>query len=201
MDILIATNNKNKVKEYIEIFKDFDINCLSISDLNIDCDPQETGKTFHENSMIKAKEIAKFTDLPIISDDSGLVIDSLPDILGVYSHRFMPNNSYNEKCKEVIKLLENKPRNAHFVCVITLLNFNGETIQFEGISYGNISEEIKGENGFGYDPIFIPLGYDKTFSELDNELKNKLSHRGLASKKLIDFLNENLFCKNISIKQ
>ncbi len=191
MKIVLATNNAHKVSEYKDILKEFDIQVLTLNDLNINCNPLENGQTFKENSLIKAKEIAKFTDLTILSDDSGLTINSLPDILGVYSSRFLDGKSYYEKCQEIIKLLENKPRDAFFSCVITLYNFKGNIYQFEGQCFGNIANKYQGENGFGYDPIFIPNGYKQTFAMLSSKQKSEISHRGIACKKLINFLKEN----------
>ena len=101
MDIVIATNNEHKVLEYKNILKGLNINCLSLNDLNIKCEPDETGKDFLDNSLIKAKEIARFTDKVIIADDSGLLIESLPNLLGVYSHRFLPLATYREKCEKI----------------------------------------------------------------------------------------------------
>ncbi|MDY2889782.1 MAG: RdgB/HAM1 family non-canonical purine NTP pyrophosphatase [Candidatus Caccosoma sp.] len=195
MDIVIATNNEHKVLEYKNILKGLNINCLSLNDLNIKCEPDETGKDFLDNSLIKAKEIARFTDKVIIADDSGLLIESLPNLLGVYSHRFLPLASYREKCEEILELLENSNnRKAKFVCVITLYNFKNEPIFFKGECLGSIGYEIKGDNGFGFDPIFIPKSYNKTMAELSEQTKNSISHRGIASKKLIAYLKESGVC-------
>lgn len=191
MEILLATNNQHKILEYQKLFKDLNIKLYTLKDLNINCDPLENGSSFKENSLIKAKEIAKYTNLCILSDDSGLTLKALPNILGIYSHRFLENKSYFDKCNEVIRLLENKEKDAYFSCVITLYNFKGQTYQFEGIVNGKIASSYKGNNGFGYDPIFIPKGYDKTFAELEPNIKNKISHRGIATGKLLSFLNEN----------
>jgi len=189
MEIVIATNNKNKINEYRQILKEFNITCLSLKDLNIDCDPVETGSTFEENSLIKAKEIAKYTDKVIIADDSGILVDELKGELGVYSHRFMGEDTpYPVKCAEVIKRLQGKDRSARFECCITLLNLDENVYQFIGIFEGSIGYEYVGSNGFGYDPIFIPKGYNITTSQMSNEEKNAISHRGLAAKKLVEFL-------------
>lgn len=195
MDIVIATNNEHKVLEYKNILKGLNINCLSLNDLNIKCEPDETGKDFLDNSLIKAKEIAKFTNKVIIADDSGLLIESLPNLLGVYSHRFLPLASYREKCEKILELLKDtNNRKAKFVCVITLYNFKNVPIFFKGECFGSIGYEIKGENGFGFDPIFIPKSYNKTMAELSEQTKNSISHRGIASKKLIAYLKESGVC-------
>lgn len=192
MEIVIATNNEDKVKEYKEILKELNAKIYSLKDLNINDDPEETGTTFSENSLIKAKAISKYTDKIIIADDSGLVIDSLPDLLGVFSKRFMgANATYYQKNTEVIRLLEGKERTARFICCLTVLNLTDEPLQFTGICEGSIGYEIKGENGFGFDPIFIPLNYKMSISEVSDEEKNRISHRGLACQKFINYLKEN----------
>jgi len=192
MEIVIATNNEDKVKEYKEILKELNAKIYSLKDLNIHDDPEETGTTFSENSLIKAKAISKYTDKIIIADDSGLVIDALPDLLGVFSKRFMgANATYYQKNTEVIRLLEGKERTARFICCLTVLNLTDEPLQFTGICEGSIGYEIKGENGFGFDPIFIPLNYKMSISEVSDEEKNRISHRGLACQKFINYLKEN----------
>lgn len=190
MKIVIATNNQHKVEEYQKILKDFNIECYSLKDLNIECDVEETGKTFKENSLIKANAVALKTKFIVLADDSGLLIDALPNLLGVYSHRFLKDESYFVKSKEILKLLKDKPRNAHFECCITLLNFKDHPLFFEGTCDGKIANDYKGENGFGYDPIFIPNGYNLTMGEISEEEKNKISHRALACQKLIHYLNQ-----------
>ena len=188
MDIVIATNNINKVKEYNEILSPLGFNCLSLKDLNIICDPEETGSTFKENALIKAKEIAKYTNKVILADDSGIEIDAYPNLLGIYSHRFLENEPYSIKNATLISMLKDKIKTARYVCVIALVNFNEQELFFEGICEGHISDIPKGNNGFGYDPIFIPSGLDKTMAELESEEKHKISHRGIASIKLVEYL-------------
>lgn len=188
MDIVIATNNINKVKEYNEILSPLGFNCLSLKDLNIICDPEETGLTFKENALIKAKEIAKYTNKLILADDSGIEIDAYPNLLGIYSHRFLENEPYSIKNAKLIEMLKDKIKTARYVCVIALINFNEQELFFEGICEGHISDISKGSNGFGYDPIFIPSGLDKTMAELESEEKHKISHRGIASNKLVEYL-------------
>ena len=191
MDIIIASNNNHKIEEYKEIFKEFDINVLSLKDVNISCNPEETGETFKENSLIKAKECAKYTDKVILSDDSGLIVDALPDILGVHSSRFLGEDTpYEIKRAEVIKRLKNKKRDARFVCCITILNLEKEPLVFIGECLGKIAKVPTGNAGFGYDPIFIPKGYDQSFASLGEDIKNKISHRGEASKKMVEYLKE-----------
>ncbi|MCI5746146.1 MAG: RdgB/HAM1 family non-canonical purine NTP pyrophosphatase [Erysipelotrichaceae bacterium] len=192
MDIIIASNNLHKVSEYKEILCPLGFNVFSLKDENIECEIAETGSTFKENSLIKALEIAKYTNKIILADDSGLILEAFPNILGVYSHRFMPTLSYKGKCEEVLKLLKNKNRGAYFTCVITLINFKDKPLFFEGICKGHIGYDYVGDNGFGYDPIFIPNGYDKTMAMLTSIEKNKISHRGIACEKLIEYLKDNM---------
>ena len=191
MDIIVASNNKHKIDEYRKIFSKFNINVLSLKDVNINCDAEEVGKTFEENSLLKAKECAKYTSMPLLSDDSGLIVDSLPEYLGVKTAReFGEDTPYPVKWQKVIELLKDKERTASFVCCITILNLEKEPLVFLGRCYGKIAEEPSGKNGFGYDPIFIPDGYDRTFSDIDEEEKNRISHRGLACEKMIEYLKE-----------
>ena len=192
MDIVIATNNKDKLKEFKEILLPLGVNCLTLKDINVDVDPEEDGTTFKENSYIKATTIGKYTSLPVIADDSGIIIDALPGELGVYSKRFMEFSPYEEKNKTIIGRIKGKVRTARYVCVITLTNYMGKTMQFEGIWEGYISDEAKGTHGFGYDPIFCPLGSNKTVGEMQESEKHKISHRGIAAKKLFDFLKESI---------
>lgn len=192
MDIVIGTNNIDKLAEYRRMLEPLGFKCLSLKDENIDCDPEETGDTFQENSMIKALEIAKHTNKIVITDDSGLVINSLPDILGVKSKRFLDENStYDERNTKIIELLEGKDRSAYFFCCITLTNYKGKTVQFDGIINGNIGYQIIGDKGFGYDPIFIPIGYDVTLAQVSEDHKNSISHRGNASRLLVEYLKNN----------
>ena len=188
MDIVIATNNIDKIKEYNEILSPLGFNCLSLKDLNIVCDPEETGLSFKENALIKAKEIAKFTNKVVLADDSGLVVDAYPDLLGIYSHRFLENEPYTIKNAALIDMVKDKVKTARYVCVIALLNYKNDDLFFEGICEGYISDEAKGNNGFGYDPIFVPVGYNKTMGEISSEEKHKISHRGIASVKLVEYL-------------
>ena len=191
MKILITTNNKHKIDEYKKIFSSFNIDVCSLKEENIICDPVENGKTFEENSLIKAKECAKYYYGIILSDDSGLIVDALPDILGVHTSRFMGENTpYEKKWEEVIKRLEGKERSARFVCCITILNLEKNPLFFKGVVEGHISYKPEGENGFGYDPIFIPDGYECSFATMSEDQKNEISHRGRATKKMIEYLKE-----------
>lgn len=191
MEIVIASNNQHKIEEYRQIFNQFDIQVRSLKDEGIILDVDENGKTFEDNSLLKAKACLKYTDKVVLSDDSGLIIDSLPEILGVHTSRFLGEDTpYQIKWAKVLSLLEGKDRKGEFVCCITILNLTDQPLVFKGICNGHIANKPAGNSGFGYDPIFIPDGYEKTFSELGEEEKNKISHRGKASLKMIEFLKE-----------
>ena len=180
--IILASNNKDKVKEVKEILKEYDI--ISMKEAGIDVDIEENGTTFEENALIKARAIMKLTGQITMADDSGLEIDYLNKAPGVYSARFMGHDtSYDIKNKALIQKLEGvkgSDRSARFVCAIAVCFPDGREIVKRGTMEGLIAEEIKGDNGFGYDPIVYLPEYGKTSGELAPEEKNKISHRGKA---------------------
>ena len=180
--IILASNNKDKVKEVKEILKGYDI--ISMKEAGIDVDIEENGTTFEENALIKARAIMKLTGQITMADDSGLEIDYLNKAPGVYSARFMGHDtSYDIKNKALIQKLEGvkgSDRSGRFVCAIAVCFPDGREIVKRGTMEGLIAEEIKGDNGFGYDPIGYLPEYGKTSGELAPEEKNKISHRGKA---------------------
>lgn len=180
--IILASNNKDKVKEVKEILKGYDI--ISMKEAGIDVDIKENGTTFEENALIKARAIMKLTGQITMADDSGLEIDYLNKAPGVYSARFMGHDtSYDIKNKALIQKLEGvkgSDRSGRFVCAIAVCFPDGREIVKRGTMEGLIAEEIKGDNGFGYDPIVYLPEYGKTSGELAPEEKNKISHRGKA---------------------
>ena len=180
--IILASNNKDKVKEVKEILKGYDI--ISMKEAGIDVDIEENGTTFEENALIKARAIMKLTGQITMADDSGLEIDYLNKAPGVYSARFMGHDtSYDIKNKALIQKLESvkgSDRSGRFVCAIAVCFPDGREIVKRGTMEGLIAEEIKGDNGFGYDPIVYLPEYGKTSGELAPEEKNKISHRGKA---------------------
>lgn len=185
MKIFLATGNKKKIDEIIKILKDDNIEILSIKDGIEIPEVVEDGDTFEENSRKKALEIAKFTGMITIADDSGLCVDALGGAPGVYSARYSGENATdatnNKLLTENLKGIEN--RKAKFVCVITLAKPTGETYSFRGEFEGEIVDEARGTDGFGYDPHFYVKEYDKTLAEIP-EIKNKISHRAKALEKL-----------------
>ena len=180
--IIFASNNKDKVKEVKEILKGYDI--ISMKEAGIDVDIEENGTTFEENALIKARAIMKLTGQITMADDSGLEIDYLNKAPGVYSARFMGHDtSYDIKNKALIQKLEGvkgSDRSGRFVCAIAVCFPDGREIVKRGTMEGLIAEEIKGDNGFGYDPIVYLPEYGRTSGELAPEEKNKISHRGKA---------------------
>ena len=180
--IILASNNKDKVKEVKEILKGYDI--ISMKEAGIDVDIEENGTTFEENALIKARAIMRLTGQITMADDSGLEIDYLNKAPGVYSARFMGHDtSYDIKNKALIQKLEGvkgSDRSGRFVCAIAVCFPDGREIVKRGTMEGLIAEEIKGDNGFGYDPIVYLPEYGKTSGELAPEEKNKISHRGKA---------------------
>ena len=191
MDLIVASNNSGKIKEYKSMLKPFGFNVYSMSEKGVYTDIDETGTTFEENAHIKAKEIYDMLKTYVISDDSGLEVEALDNAPGIFSARYKGIPTEGERRKEILKELDGKKnRNARFVCCICFIDKDGNEHMFKGLWNGRISLEEKGSEGFGYDPIFIPKGKRKTTSELGMEYKNKNSHRAIASKMLIDFLKE-----------
>ena len=182
--IVFATGNEGKLKEIKEILADFSVEVVSMKEMNISTDVEENGTTFEENSLIKARAISKLTGLPALADDSGLEVDYLNGEPGIYSARYLGyDTDYEYKNNYIInKLKEAKEaeRTARFVCVISLVLPDGREFVKKGVMEGQIGYEIKGENGFGYDPIFYLPKYGKTSAELSSDEKNKISHRGKA---------------------
>jgi XTP/dITP diphosphohydrolase len=194
MKIVLATKNKKKAEEIRRIIEDKSV-CLYTLDDFPDC-PQveEDGKTFEENAVKKAVTIAKQTGLPSIADDSGLEVDALDGAPGIYSARYSGKDSDDKK--NIKKLLsemqyvEDKDRGARFVCSIVFASPDGQINTCTEYCEGTIGIKPEGSNGFGYDPVFYPAGYKKTFAEMTEAEKDEISHRGKAIKKLAEFLRK-----------
>ena len=183
--IIAATQNKHKIREIEAITKKFGMEIVSRDEAGIEnVEVVEDGTTFEENSYKKAYEIMKLCGEPTIADDSGIVVDCIGGAPGVYSARFAgvdgDDKANNRKLMEMIKDFPFEERTARFVSVITMVYPDGDTIVARGEVEGHVIPEEIGENGFGYDPMFIPLGYDITFGQFDPEDKNKISHRANA---------------------
>ncbi|MBN1632610.1 MAG: RdgB/HAM1 family non-canonical purine NTP pyrophosphatase [Ignavibacteria bacterium] len=184
MKLLLATNNKDKISEIAHKLKEFDLQLLTLNDLEKEIDVIEDSDTLEGNAFKKAKEIFNATGIPTIADDTGLFVDALNGEPGVYSSRYAGDEAtYDDNCRKLIKNMEGIPgekRNAHFKTVICFyVNFS-EQYFFEGIVKGKIINDKRGTGGFGYDPLFIPDGFDKTYAEMTLEEKNILSHRAKA---------------------
>ncbi len=186
---VIATGNKHKLEEIGAILQDFNLQVLSMKDVDLDgLEIIEDGNTFEENALIKAKTVMEKTGKLTLADDSGLEVDILDNQPGIYSARFSGENSNDEKNNsKLLKLLEGVPlekRTGRFVCAMAAMFPNGDCIVLRGECSGLIGFEPKGASGFGYDPLFIIEEYNKTFAELGEEKKNKISHRAIALEKL-----------------
>lgn len=181
--VLLATRNRGKVTEIKDILKDLPFEFKSLFDFPDIPDVVEDGKTFEENALKKARHVFRFTNLLTLSDDSGLEVTALNNRPGVYSARYAGEDvSYEANNKKLLTELENIPdhlRTARFRCVVALVNSTQEYLS-EGVCTGRIAFQPRGNHGFGYDPLFIPDGYDATFAELPNTVKNCISHRAKA---------------------
>lgn len=191
LEIIIATNNFGKVKEIKEILDIPKIKILTMKDFPPLPKIVEDGKTYQENAFKKARKTSEYTGKICLADDSGLEIDYLKGKPGIYSSRW--GNSDEERINKVLKLIENVPknkRNAKFVCAVVLVFPNGKIYMVKEECKGIITFNPKGEYGFGYDPIFLVPEYDKTFAELGDKIKNRISHRGKAMRRMIDIIKE-----------
>lgn len=182
--VLLATRNEKKRRELAEILSDKGIDVLSLRDFPEAPDVEETGETFADNALLKARAVCAYTDIITLADDSGLEVDFLGGQPGVYSARFA-GKSHDDKLnnQKLLALLAGVPteaRSARFRCVIAIVTPEGKEYLTSGQVEGLIGETEVGENGFGYDPLFIPAGYNQTFGELDESIKNRISHRGRA---------------------
>lgn len=191
--ILIATKNEGKVAEFKALFEQYHTQVISLLDLPNEIeDVEETGDTFEENAQLKAEQISALLDVPVLADDSGLVIDALDGRPGVYSARYAGlaknDQDNNNKVLQELKQIPMENRTARFVCVLAVARPGMETFFVKGTCEGKISYSEKGTNGFGYDPIFIPEGYSETMAEMNPDQKNQLSHRGRAITQLNEWL-------------
>lgn len=185
--ILLASTNKNKVREIREMLKG-SYEVLSLQDLDCDVDVKENAYTFLENASLKARAYYDLTGIPVIADDSGLSIAYLNELPGVHSARFYKDYDYFQRNTKILEIMKDiKDRTAHYTCA--MVYYDGKEEQcFVGEVYGEIAHEIAGTNGFGYDPIFYYPPMKKTFAEISAEEKHKVSHRGIALRKLVAHL-------------
>lgn len=191
MKLIIASNNKHKIYEIKKILGGKFDEILSLSEANIDHDTIEDGVTFMENALKKAREIAEISGCPTLADDSGICCDALDGAPGVYSARFAGTHGDDENNnRHLLAMLEDKAdKSAHYTCAMALCYPDGKEITAEGYMYGSITKDRRGERGFGYDPLFVPVGESRTVAEMTDEEKNAISHRGRALALLLERLN------------
>ena len=183
--LLLATTNEHKVDEFRTLFRDLPFTLLSLRDVQIDMDVEETGTTFAENAILKAQTYAKMANMLALADDSGIEIDALGGAPGVYSARFAGREAtYEERFRLIFARLQDVPsseRTARFRCAIALAEPSGYVRVVEGAVEGVIADSARGENGFGYDPIFLVPEFGQTTAEMTPTEKNRISHRGRAA--------------------
>ena len=189
--IVAATGNQHKLEEYRQLLDGQNIELKSLLDYPEYPEPEENGSSFKENASIKALSACKYCDVPAFADDSGLEVEALDNRPGIYSSRYAETDE--KRIARILEELKGKTnRRARFVCVIAIA-VNGEVIEtFEGEVKGTILEAPRGKNGFGYDPIFQPDGFDKSFAELTQEEKNRISHRANAYAKALEFVEDEM---------
>ena len=183
-ELVIASHNKGKIAEFRDMLSPLGVRVYSADELNLP-DVEETGTTFAENAKIKAEALSVLVNKPCLADDSGLCVDALNGAPGVYSARYAPNRDFGAAMSKLLSELQataSSNWSAHFSCVLALKIPGQSTRFFEGRVDGTITPDRRGDNGFGYDPIFVPEGFSKTFAEMSHEEKAGISHRGRALK-------------------
>ena len=189
--IVLASGNAHKIKEIGQMLPDFEV--VGYKDLGFDFEIEENGTTFYENALIKAKAVSEALNLPALADDSGICVEALNGEPGIYSARYASldggNASDTENNALLLKNLSDKAdKSAHYTAAVALVYPDGKEITAEGYMYGTITSERRGERGFGYDPLFIPVGETRTVAEMTDEEKNAISHRANALKLLLERL-------------
>ena len=196
--MIFATTNEGKMKEIRMILADLGMEILSLKDLDINVDIEENGKTFEENAIIKAKAISELTGEMVLADDSGLEVDYMDKAPGVYSARYLgedtPYSIKNQTIIDNLKDAEGEERSARFVCAIAAAFPDGKVLTTQATIEGYIGYEERGTNGFGYDPLLYVPEYDMTTGQMEPEMKNKISHRGKA----LELMKEKLGYENIN---
>ena len=193
MQLFFASSNKHKIRELQELYSSTTINLELLTLLDHpewQTEIDETGNSYQENALLKAQAYQKISHLPTLADDSGLEIDALPGLLGIKSARWVAGSDHDRALALLDRLRNEKNRAGHYTCVLCFLPMGEAPIFFTGICAGTIALKASHTKGFGYDPIFIPDGYEQTFTTLGEELKNKLSHRHQAFEELIQYLQK-----------
>lgn len=188
MKVLAATGNKGKIREFSQILSPLGFETVSPKDIGIDIDPEETGTTFAENALIKAQAFMQAANMPVIADDSGLMVDFLGGAPGIYSARYA-EGSDADRCNKLLKNMEKADnRSARFVSSVAMVFPDGTAVEAEGTCEGEITTSPAGENGFGYDPVFYIPSMKKTVAQMSADEKNAISHRGKALRLLAEKL-------------
>ena len=190
MKLIIASNNQHKIREIKKILGEKFEQIVSLREASIDHETIEDGETFLENARKKAKEIAELSGCAALADDSGICVDALGGAPGIFSARFAGEHGNDQANNDLLleKLSGVSDRGAHYTCAIVLAYPDGKTVEAEGYFYGTITENPRGERGFGYDPLFVPVGSSRTVAEYTDEEKNAISHRANALKELLSQL-------------
>jgi XTP/dITP diphosphohydrolase len=192
MKLLLATGNRGKILEIKQILKDYPVELVTMAELGITISPEENGATFEENALIKARELCRASSMAALADDSGLCVDALLGEPGIYSARYSGEGATDEKNTHLLltklKGVERKNRQAHFCCVSAVVFPDGKEVTAQGTCEGIITDEPVGENGFGYDPVFLVPSLDLTFAQIPEEIKNQISHRANSLRILMDKL-------------
>jgi len=198
--VLVSSNNKDKISEIRKVFENEDFIILSLEDIGLNIDIVEDQETLEGNALKKAGEIFSISKIPTISDDTGLYVEALNGEPGIYSSRYAGENvTYDDNCQKLINNMKRIPetkREAYFKTVICFYIEKDKYYLYEGICNGKIINTKRGAEGFGYDPLFIPNGFKKTFAEMNEDEKNKISHRGRALEKLRSFIK--MYTSNIN---
>ncbi len=187
MELVIASNNKGKIREIKPLIEGIEV--LSLQDVGFTDDIAEPFHTFEQNALAKASAINEFTKKNAFADDSGICVNALNGEPGVDSAHYSGTRDDEQNLQKVLKELQGADDRTAFYKAVICLIWEDEVYYFEGVCEGRIIEEKRGEGGFGYDPIFVPDGYDQTFAELPLDVKNTISHRGKAVRKMVEFLN------------
>ena len=195
LKLLIASKNQGKIREFKQLLADLPITLRSAAEFEEIPEPEETGETFADNAILKARYYAEKTGLISLADDSGLAVDALNGAPGVFSARYVGADATNAaKIDRLLSELDEiaiEKRTARFICAMAIANQSGEILNLaEGVCEGKIAFQPSGTNGFGYDPIFVPDGFSESFGNISNEIKHKISHRGQATEKIIEFLRD-----------
>ncbi len=192
MQIILASNNADKLREVGEILAPLGIEVISQAQAGCRFEAVEDGATFAENARIKARAAVEATGRPCVADDSGLEVNAMDGGPGIYSSRFCGDRGYRETCREIMRIVDADPggdRGARFRCAVACCFPGGDKIDCEGVVEGSIGHVYEGEHGFGYDPIFVPEGFERSMACLTDEEKNKISHRGRAFRSFAEKLS------------